>query len=572
MDKNFFIAIIISTLIILIYTSPFYQKRFGKEIPRETETFERIAPGSPKPAISEHPPSLVAETPQPESKSQETILTVQDSLRGLVQINAPASEKEVILENNDIKIIFSTRGGVIKNAFLKHFEGMEEGVPVHIVTDGETWYDGEVQDSGSVLSFSDLIFAPKTVTDTHAVLEAEIAGNKTIRKEFTLDPEGYLLNAKTHLSGRWEDPSIHFTWHGPLAQTEIPVRKLRIWPFTMFMRDENLIYMKLVYLGQGERTTVVNGKSGKPKPIYSKEDVQKLDMKKNGKGYDTFIGDLDWFAVRNKYFISAAMPAEKKRWSTQAYFSKNESEKWFDFAISKHLSDGNTDLNIYLGPMSFETLKSYGKDLTKSMELSFKFIRPLSIAFLWLFKKLRTVIPNWGLVIVIFAVLIKVVLYPFSKSSYDSMKKMQKLQPQISKLKDKYKNNPKMLQKATMELYKKEGVSPLGGCLPLVFQMPVFFALYPVVGRAFELRQAMFIPHWIEDLSRPDPFYFLPVAMGISMFFQMRTSSMQNPNQKAMLYVMPVMMVIMFANFSSGLTLYWFLFNILTYAQQKINS
>ena len=100
--------------------------------------------------------------------------------------------------------------------------------------------------------------------------------------------------------------------------------------------------------------------------------------------------------------------------------------------------------------------------------------------------------------------------------------------------------------------------------------MPVFFALFPVVGRAFELRQALFIPHWIEDLSRPDPFYILPVAQGISMFFQMRKTS-KDPNQKAMLYVMPVMMVILFSNFSAGLNLYWFMFNVISLLQQKLH-
>ena len=149
------------------------------------------------------------------------------------------------------------------------------------------------------------------------------------------------------------------------------------------------------------------------------------------------------------------------------------------------------------------------------------------------------------------------------------MMKMSKLQPQINALKEKYKNDPQRLHKATMDLYKEEGVNPFSGCLPLLLQMPVFFALYPVVGQAFELRQAMFIPGWIEDLSRPDPFYILPLAMGVSFYLQSRTT-MTDPNQKAMLYMMPVMMVILFANFSAGLTLYWLVFNLLSWAQQEL--
>jgi len=174
-----------------------------------------------------------------------------------------------------------------------------------------------------------------------------------------------------------------------------------------------------------------------------------------------------------------------------------------------------------------------------------EFIRPISIAFLWIVTKMRAVIPNWGIVLILFSLLIKIALAPLSHKSFVSMQKMSSLQPQINELREKHKNNPQKIQQATMELYKKEGVNPFGGCLPVLLQMPVFFALYPVIDTAFELRQAMFIPHWIEDLSRPDPFYILPIAMGASMYFQSKPTMGKDPNQKMMLYVMPVMMVIL---------------------------
>ena len=268
--------------------------------------------------------------------------------------------------------------------------------------------------------------------------------------------------------------------------------------------------------------------------------------------------------------MTAAIPKEKMRWSASAEYSVQADRKWYDFTISKRLSDGLADMDIYIGPISYDTLKEHGANLTEIMELSWKFIRPISIAFLWLFKKLHSFISNWGLVIIVFSIIIKIVLYPLSHKSFASMRKMSALQPQINVLRDKYKNNQQKLHQATMELYRKEGVNPFSGCLPMLLQMPVFFALYPVVGRAFELRQAMFIPHWIEDLSRPDPFYILPVALGISMFLQSKTT-MKDPNQKAMLYIMPVMMVFLFANFSAGLTLYWFLFNVMSFMQQKFH-
>jgi YidC/Oxa1 family membrane protein insertase len=224
---------------------------------------------------------------------------------------------------------------------------------------------------------------------------------------------------------------------------------------------------------------------------------------------------------------------------------------------------------MFIGPQSYEILKGYDRDLAQSLDLSWKYLRPIAILFLWIFKKLHAVIFNWGLVLIAFSIIIKLVLYPLTKSSMNSMKKMAALGPQIQALKEKHKNNPQKAQQATMELYKANGVNPFGSCLPLLLQMPVFFALYPVVGRAIELRQAMFIPHWIDDLSRPDPYFILPIAMGISMFFQSKTT-MNDPNQKAMLYMMPVMMVILFANFSAGLTLYWLMFNIFSYMQQEM--
>jgi YidC/Oxa1 family membrane protein insertase len=267
--------------------------------------------------------------------------------------------------------------------------------------------------------------------------------------------------------------------------------------------------------------------------------------------------------------MAAVIPAEKMRWKAASTFERDQTGNRFDFAITKKVSDGPVGISLYMGPIMYEELKAYGHGLTHVMDLSWRILRPIAVLFLWMFRKLHTFIPNWGLVLIVFSIIIKFALYPLSKSSTDSMKKMSKLQPQIGALREKYKNDPQRVHKATMELYKQEGVNPFGGCLPMLLQMPIFIALYPVVGSAFELRQAMFIPRWIEDLSRPDPFYILPVAMGISMYLQQRTT-MTDPSQRPMLYMMPALMVIFFANFSAGLTLYWLMFNLLSWAQQEL--
>ncbi len=573
MDRNFIFAILLSILVIIVYSSPQYQKRFGNSVPvteqvTETAGAESQAPKAPSESISSKPkpesqaPAELSETEKQPSTAAETALS---------QLNAPASQADITLENDDVSIVISPRGGTICKVSFKNYEGSEENVPAQMVTEGQAWYDGTVTDGDIELDMKSLIFSTEKESAGEATLNAELTGGRKITHHFKLNESGFLVNASTSLDGPWSKPKVRFTWHGPVNETEVPYKALRIWPFSMMMRDDRLVYKKMVYLGDGTRTTVINGKEkNKNKRIFQKEDhAQKIDAKKPGNGEDYFSGDLQWYAVRNKYFISIVIPEETSRWNAISAYRYEDGEKWFDFAVEKNLSDGVTDMDIYVGPMSYDILKSYNRDLTEAMELSFRFVRPLSILFLKIIKMMRTIIPNWGLVIILFSLLIKVVLYPLTKNMYHSMRKMSSLQPQINELREKYQNNPQQLQKETMELYKREGVNPFSGCFPMLLQMPVFFALYPVVGRAFELRQAMFIPHWIEDLSRPDPFYILPIAFGISMFFQSK-QTMKDPNQKAMLYIMPVMMVILFANFSAGLTLYWFMFNIMTSIQQKL--
>ncbi|HDY86843.1 MAG TPA: membrane protein insertase YidC [bacterium] len=573
MDKNFLIAVILMSVIVLLFMSPQYQQRFGRDLPPKPAVEQTVRKSTEKfpSLISKEKPGITGLSTKPAEDAVEPSAIRPEETDKAIQINATAKAQEFTLGNDDIEIQFSTRGGIITKATMKNFRGRDKTELAQLVTEGEAWYSGRIVDGDFELNISDIIFSRERVSIRSVELHAEITGDRRITRTFALDEQGFMLHAGSSLSGDWDNPELHFNWHGPVNTTEAKNKKLRIWPLSLLMRDDSTAYDKIAYLGQGDRTTFNNGKEEKLQRVYSNESSQKIDARKSKMGgQDFFIGDLNWYAVRNKYFMTAAIPKEKMRWKAAAAYSMVQGIKWYDFSISKNLSDGVTDLDIYIGPIAYDTLKSYNENLTELMELSWRFIRPLSIVFLWLFKKFHAVIPNWGLVIVAFSIFIKIVLFPLSHKSFVSMRKMSALQPQIAELREKYKNNTQKLHQATMELYKKEGVNPFGGCLPMLFQMPVFFAMYPVVGRSFELRQAMFIPNWIEDLSRPDPYYILPIAMGISMFVQQKLT-MTDPNQKAMLYIMPVMMIFLFANFSSGLTLYWFLFNVLSYMQQTIH-
>ena len=184
-------------------------------------------------------------------------------------------------------------------------------------------------------------------------------------------------------------------------------------------------------------------------------------------------------------------------------------------------------------------------------------------------------IPNYGLIIVLFAIVIKIIVYPLTHKTYESAAKMQEVQPKITALRDKYKNDNQRLSRETMKLYKEEGVNPLGGCLPLLLQMPIFISLYNLFGKTIVLRQAPFIL-WIQDLSLPDELliggfglHVLPLLMAGSMFIQQKMT-MKDPKQAMLVYMMPVMMIFIFWSMSSGLVLYWTIFNVLTIGQQLL--
>jgi YidC/Oxa1 family membrane protein insertase len=235
---------------------------------------------------------------------------------------------------------------------------------------------------------------------------------------------------------------------------------------------------------------------------------------------------------------------------------------------------------VYAGPLDYQDLKALGHGLDKAVDFGWKWISPLSrliFAFLVLCYK---VIPNYGWVIIILSALTKLIFHPLTQKSMKSMRQMQKIQPEVQKLRETHKKDAQALNKAIMELYRKRGVNPMGGCLPLVLQMPVFIALFNVLQKTIELRHAKFM-FWIHDLSAPDviarlpfslPFIgsavsLLPILMGIAMYLQQKMTT-TDPKQAMMTYMLPVVFTVMFFKFPSGLVLYWLVNNILTIAHQ----
>lgn len=303
-------------------------------------------------------------------------------------------------------------------------------------------------------------------------------------------------------------------------------------------------------------------------------------------------GTTDWVATRNKYFAVALMPEAGK--SQGAYLAGHRTQQpnqgvmeRYEIAIRmpfRGMPSETSEFTLFLGPLDFDIIKSYERHLDEILSLGAWIIRPISeYVMVPLFQFLRMFIPNYGVVIIVFSIIIKIALHPLTKTSMKSMKKMQALQPLMTEIREKYKDDPQKMNQQIMNLYRDYGVNPAAGCLPLLLQMPILYALYVVFSSSIELRHAGFV-WWITDLSIPDQLFTLPftlplfgisafsglaLAMGVTMFIQQKMT-IKDPRQKMMVWMMPVMLTLLFNGFPAGLNLYYFVFNLLSIIQQAL--
>jgi YidC/Oxa1 family membrane protein insertase len=319
---------------------------------------------------------------------------------------------------------------------------------------------------------------------------------------------------------------------------------------------------------------------------YAGNELTEIDAANFNENYKKEMsGSIDWVSTRNKYFAVALIPGAVK---TEGAFLDGTRQGAPDKGVLESYvfkggSNESVPLRVFLGPIQHNLLKSYEIGLEKIMSLGWAWlIRPISeYLLLPLFIGINYLIPNWGLVIIVFSIIIKIALHPLTKSSMNSMQRMQKLQPLMEELREKHKDDPQKMNAAVMNLYKEYGVNPMGGCLPVLLQLPIMYALYSVFRATIELRQANFVG-WITDLSVPDVMVTLPftlpmfnitdvsgiaLLMGVTMFVQQKMT-VKDPRQKAMIWMMPIMMTLLFNSFPSGLNLYYAVFNVLSIAQQ----
>ena len=392
-------------------------------------------------------------------------------------------------------------------------------------------------------------------------LSVVTTGGLEIRKIFTFRPDTYGVEvdlvvaapgeaARRSLGLAGSPETFRFGWNQGIAPTE-RVQKMELPSLRSLARvGEDYHYKK-------------------------RQDLKKSVEKVEGQ----WLGSVQFAGLQNRYFaVYGIVPQEQGKPIEGAIRLSGdkelETQSWaIDVPAVRGIGDeiAIARLDLYIGPQETERLQAYGQGLEKSMDLGWKFIRPLSEVVLWGMEFLHRFIPNFGLIIIVFSVLTKLAFYPLTQTSTKSMKKMQELQPKMKALQEKYKNDKEKLNKATMQLYKEEKVNPLSGCLPLLVQSPVFIALYQALSHTISLRGQPFVL-WINDLSQPDaitqlpfslPFLgsdlnILPILMSVAMYFQTKLTPTSGGGQMAaMNTMMPLIMVFIFYNMPSGLVLYW---------------
>lgn len=539
-----FLAILISFVILLGYQYFFIGPAQQEPVETEQATVQPQPDQQPAQAQITAPPPL----PQPQTTVPQP---------SAVADQRPASE--VKIDTDLYTATISEKGGVITSFLLKDFreEKNDEAPGVDLVkTD---------QAQGFPLSFSwGSVFPRDTLYTVDSTdVQFDSSTNKATLTLRALSPSGlevirtYHFNRKEYLI---EHEVMVVNRSGQTLQGSAALHQSNL-PFGKITKASNWLF----------RGPSMFGEAG----------LQKFKLKEFDDGPQTVQTNIDWVAYEGTYFMTGIIPADNSQSITMD--AEEELVAIDLYAAPETLAPEATNAykyKLFYGPKKLTLLKEIGYNLGKI--INFGWFDVIAKPMLYMLNWFYSVVHNYGIAIILVTVLLKAIFWPITQKGLKSMKNMQKLQPKVVKLKEKYKDDPTRMNQEMMNLYKTYKVNPLGGCLPMVLQIPVFFALYKVLLQSIELRHAPFML-WINDLSAPDRLYLgfdipylggLPVLtllMGASMFLQQKmTPTTADPTQAKIMMFLPLIFTVMFVNFASGLVLYWFVNNLLSILQQYL--
>lgn len=382
------------------------------------------------------------------------------------------------------------------------------------------------------------------LTDGGQVVLLHQEGEVDIRKVFTFRADDHLIDMRYEMDNTTDRPLTAALF----AQIKRDDRRPP--------SEESFALAPQPYLGAAITT---------PEERYMKvefEDVeeQRFEIRVEG----------GWVAMLQHYFLSAWVAPQEALNNFYGYRGRDGLYRFGFTSQAQVIAAGETGVwqtQFYAGPKDQKRLEEIAPNL--NLTIDYGFLWWLAIPLFWLLDQLHGMVGNWGVAIILLTVVVKLILYPLSAAGYKSMANMRRVAPAMKRLQERYANDREKLSREMMALYKKEGANPLGGCLPMLLPMPIFIALYWVLLESVELRQAPFFL-WIEDLSKMDPFFVLPLLMGASMYWMQSLSpQMGDPMQQKMMKMMPIMFTVLFLFFPAGLVLYWLVNNVLSVAQQQ---
>jgi YidC/Oxa1 family membrane protein insertase len=528
MDKQAILAIALSIIILVLYQE-WVTRQYAP--PPSVPSGERVpAEKAPTPAPSAPPPAAPS---------------------AAVKTPTASEARDIKVDTDHYVATFTTRGARLKSFKFKRYRSSvdENSPPFEMISSssavplplGVRWQGAEPFDDGA------LIYAVEG-----GDLKLTGAAKGTLQFQ-GLTPRGELITKGLTFSG--SSYPVEFTVSVKAADGNPPVPEILLTEKSDHATpDRSAPFEGFIAL--------VDNKAKREAPAEAI------------KGHE-FSGDISWAGFGHTYFLFALLPQQ----GAQHKASVRQEGSALVATVSGPA--GSDRYTLFVGPKEIDTLKSLGKQLERSIDFGlFGFGELISVPLLYILHFSHRFTSSYGIDVIFLTVLIKLLMAPLTHKSFVSMKQMQKLQPQMEKLKEKFANDKEKLNKEIMELYRRNGVNPLGGCLPMLLQFPVFIGLYNALSTPIELRHAPFM--WIKDLSRPDweslPFsiagwhFGIPVLtalMGASMFLQQwMTPSAGDPNQRKMMLMMPLLFTFMFVSFPAGLTVYWLVNNILSIGQQ----
>ncbi len=556
MDSKTILAVVLSLAVLMVYQIFFAPTPQKQTAPVQESTQASI------------------DTATKSAAPQATKATTKSATKMIVSKNE-AAPKDIKVETDNYTAIFSTKGAALKSFQLKGYQNECTECTDDIYPKIKNFVTGQKQQPKEkskalieVVTLNESMPYPLAITfpESAAEVTANSVYNADVSKlDLQSSKEKQRLVFSRIFNGKIKVEKI-FTFNPDNYSIDLDVKVTNLTD-TPMTQIPHLNWYQYVDPKQEEDSYSHEGPVAYVSKSIKREKVSDIATEKS------FGPDVSWGGFEKKYFMAAIIPQDPSL--TSINMSKDSNNMvLIDLKRAKSIippdQSGLFSYALFIGPKDYTLLKKQGISLEEAIEFD-SFIpglKWLSIALLFFVKFLHQYFNNYGVAIIILTLLIKLIFWPLGNISYRSMKEMQKLQPKIEELKEKYKNDKNKIGQETMALYKSHKVNPMSGCLPILIQIPVFIGLYNTLLYAIELRHSPFF-WWIQDLSAKDPYYITPIIMGATQFIQQKmTPTVGDPMQAKIMLLMPIVFTFIFLNFPAGLVIYWLLNNVLSIGQQ----